>query len=130
MGRDISELASYVQPLCLKFLSAASAAGIPCIIVDTGRTSAEQVQKLAQGVSWTRHSRHEPQPPEMKSEAFDVCPVAYLSMKGWNPGGPLWPKLGNIGESLGLEWGGRFPINPPYGDPGHFQWRKQQPSSV
>jgi hypothetical protein len=126
MGRDILELASYMQPLCRRFLVDAIAAGIPVTLVDTGRTSAEQVQKLAQGVSWTRHSRHEPQPPEMKSEAFDVVPTAYIMLKGWNPGGPAWKALGAIGEKLGLKWGGRFPINQPYGDPGHFEWIKPQ----
>ena len=124
MGNSLQELASYMQPLAVALINKCQLAGVPVAVIDTGRNAAEQVQKLAQGVSWTRNSRHEPQPPEMKSEAIDVCPKVYLSMKGWNPGGPLWKVIGAIGEDLGLEWGGRFPINPPYGDPGHFQWKR------
>jgi len=40
--------------------------------------------------------------------AFDVVPVAYKGMLGWNPAGPLWERIGSIGESLGLTWGGRW----------------------
>jgi len=29
-------------------------------------------------------------------------------MKDWNPAGPHWVTLGKLGESLGLEWGGRW----------------------
>jgi len=119
MGRNISELASYVQPLCAQFLANAQAAGIDCVLIDTGRTPGEQQQKLAQGVSWTQNSKHEPQPPEMKSEAFDVAPEEYLTMKLWNPGGPLWAKLGAIGKALGLFWGGDWQIHR---DVGHFQY--------
>lgn len=126
MGRGMEELASYMRPLCKEFFALALEAGIHCTLIDTGRTSAEQTQKLLSKVSWTPHSKHLPQPPEDLSEAFDVCPTEYLVMKGWNPTGDLWPKLGDIGESLGLEWGGRWPHNPPHSepDPGHFQWNE------
>lgn len=123
VGNNITELASYVIPLCQQFLASAQGAGISCILVDTGRTPIEQEQKLAQGVSWTTHSKHLPQPPEGKSEAFDVCPTAYVAMKGWNPAGPFWAQLGAIGERLGLVWGGRWThINGGKGDPGHFEY--------
>src|SRR5580765_2649963 len=118
MGNQISELASYMQPLCEEFLSQAEAAGISCFLVDTGRTPIEQEQKLAQGVSWTRNSKHLPQPPEMKSEAFDVVPKAYMKMKQWNPSGDYWKQLGAIGKSLGLKWGGDWATKR---DPGHFE---------
>lgn len=124
MGNQITELASYFQPLCQQFLDETEKMGIPCLLVDTGRTKVEQVQKLKDGVSWTQNSKHLPQKPEGKSEAFDVCPKEYLTMKGWNPSGPLWPRLGKIGERMGLHWGGRWPYNPPHSkpDPGHFQY--------
>jgi hypothetical protein len=122
MGKDITELDSQVAPLCSEFLANAAAQGIPCALIDTGRTAVEQEVKLRQGVSWTQHSKHLPQPPEMKSKAFDVCPREYLAMKMWNPTGPLWQKLGVIGEELGLKWGGRWThINGGLGDPGHFE---------
>lgn len=49
--------------------------------------------------------------------AFDAAPKAYLSLPDWNPQGPAWEILGRIGESLGLEWGGRW--STP--DKPHFQ---------
>jgi len=115
MGKSLDELASYFRPQVNQLLELVE---FPVTIIDTGRTPEEQEQKLAQGVSWTTHSKHEPQPPEMKSEAIDLCPTEYLTMKGWNPSGPLWAELGELGESLGLHWGGRF----PHPDPGHFQF--------
>jgi len=125
MGNNINELASYLQPVCLQFLLNAESAGISCLLVDTGRTPSEQQQKLSQGVSWTQNSRHLPQPPEMKSEAFDVVPKEYLAIKGWNPYGDYWDKLGEIGKALGLQWGGDWLTHR---DPGHFQWKHEIPS--
>lgn len=40
--------------------------------------------------------------------AFDVVPTAYKTMPGWNPSGPLWDRIGAIGKTLGLNWGGDF----------------------
>jgi len=51
--------------------------------------------------------------------AFDVVPKAYMNHPTWNPEGALWPKLGAIGESLGLSWGGRW--STP--DKPHFEFR-------
>lgn len=49
--------------------------------------------------------------------AFDAVPTAYKHLPKWNPTGPLWNKIGSIGKSLGLEWGGDWP-KP---DQPHFQ---------
>lgn len=49
--------------------------------------------------------------------AFDVVPEDYIALPNWNPMGPLWSQVGAIGESLGLEWGGRW--SKP--DEPHFQ---------
>lgn len=49
--------------------------------------------------------------------AFDVVPEEYVGMPNWNPEGPLWERLGRIGEGLGLEWGGRWKMK----DKPHFQ---------
>lgn len=127
MGKSLDELASYMKPLAEELLAQAAAVGIQCAVIDTGRTPAEQEVKLAQGVSWVSRSKHEPQPPEGKSEAIDVCPVEYLSMKLWHPTGPLWTQLGDIGESLGLRWGGRWVSHP---DLGHFEYVHPPADSV
>ena len=124
MGKDLDELASYMKPLAEELLSQARAAGLDPVVEDTGRTSVEQEQKLALGVSWTPRSKHLPQPPEMKSEAIDVVPRICMSMKFWGWNGdvgtshPQWGKLIEIGERLGLHCGVHFPVS----DPGHFQY--------
>ena len=134
MGKDLSELASYMIPLATKLLGAAVAAGLDPVIEDTGRTPAEQQVKLAQNVSWTAHSKHLPQPPEGKSEAIDIVPRALMSVKYWGWNGtpansdPRWLQLGTIGESLGLRWGGRFTHVP--GDPGHFEYIHEAPTTT
>lgn len=121
MGKSLDALTSYFRPQVDEFLGACEAAGILLTIIDTDRTPSEQEQKLAQGVSWTQNSKHLPQPPEGKSEAIDVCPTAYLTVKNWNPTGPLWSQIGAIGESCGMFWGGQWSSHP---DPGHFQWKQ------
>ena len=76
--------------------------------IETLRQPDRQAYYLKHGVSWTKNSKHLPQPPEKKSLAIDICPVAYLTMKGWNPAGALWGVVGEEGERLGLRWGGRW----------------------
>ena len=105
----------------MSLLSACAKAGVPCRVIDTGRTPAEQLVKLQQGVSWTPRSKHEPQPPEGKSEAIDICPLAILQehKADWDPTLSLWSQIGKIGEGLGLKWGGSWITNP---DPSHFEY--------
>jgi hypothetical protein len=128
MGNSLDELASYFRPQAQELLDDCATIGIPCRVVDTGRTPTEQEAKLAQGVSWTSHSKHEPQPPEGKSEAIDIVPEAILEehKSDWDPSNPLWLKIGEIGERLGMEWGGRWVhVNGGKGDPSHFQYVPQ-----
>jgi hypothetical protein len=124
MGKDLTELASYMRPLVDELLTRATEAGLDPVIEDTGRTAVEQEQKLNLGVSWTTKSKHLPQPPEMKSEAIDIVPRACMSEKFWGWTGkvaishPHWGRLIEIGESLGLKCGVHF----SHSDPGHFEY--------
>ena len=101
-------------------------------IEDTDRDPATQAADIAAGRSWTKNSRHLPQPPEQKSEAIDCLPTALLSLKLWGWYGtvetsdPRWLQMGEIGEKHGMEWGGRWPVNPPHSrpDPGHLQFHR------
>lgn len=124
MGNSLNELTSYMLPLAVELIKNCTDAGVAVRIVDTGRTPSEQEQKLAQGVSWVTHSKHEPQPPEMKSEAIDLVPMSVLAENkpDWDPGHPDWQKIGPIGEALGLRWGGRWTGHP---DPSHFEFVHQ-----
>lgn len=118
--KSLDDLASYFRPLAEALINQCRASGVEVTIIDTLRTTAEQTVKIAQGVSWTNNSKHLPQPPEMLSEAIDICPTEYLTMKLWNPSGRLWSFIGAIGRGKGLRWGGDFPGHP---DPGHFEYR-------
>lgn len=121
MGNAMVELASYFKPRAQLLLDRCTACGIPCRIVDTGRTFVEQTHKIAQHRSWTRFSKHEPQLPENLSEAIDICPLEILAENkaDWDPKNPLWQRIGAIGRNVGLEWGGDWVEHP---DPSHFQW--------
>jgi D-alanyl-D-alanine carboxypeptidase len=127
MGNSLNELASYMMPLAQQLLVKSKAAGIALAVIDTGRTPVEQQTKLAQGVSWVPVSKHEPQLPEGKSEAIDVCPIELLDTKLWSPGSPLWQQVGEIGEGLGLRWGGRWEHHP---DMGHFEFVHSQETTT
>ena len=124
MGKDLSELASYFKPQAELLLERAATEGLDPIVEDTGRTLDEQAVKLLHKVSWTQHSRHLPQPPEMLSEALDVVPRACLTLKYWGWNGtianshPHWGKLIAIGEEIGMKSGVHFPTP----DPGHFEY--------
>jgi D-alanyl-D-alanine carboxypeptidase len=125
MPNTLNEAASYARPLFEKLLQNCTAAGVPCRIVDIIRTPTQQEQKLAQGVSWTEHSKHLPQPPEGKSEAIDIVPLAILNehKPDWDPTSPLWQQIGEVGKALGLLWGGSWThINDGNGDPSHFEY--------
>lgn len=123
MGKSLDELASYFRPEAEVLIQRAIDAGLDPVVEDTGRTLSEQAVKLLQGVSWTKHSKHLPQPPEMKSEAIDIVPRECIGLKLWGWSGkvatshPHWGALIRIVESLGLASGVH------YGDPGHAEWK-------
>lgn len=115
MGKSLDELTDYFRPLAEQLIQNCEADGVPVRIVDTGRTAAEQAQKLAQGVSWVPKSKHE------IGEAIDIVPLSVLSENkpDWDPGHPDWDKIGSVGKVLGLRWGGDWEHHP---DPSHFEY--------
>src|SRR5438270_13951059 len=120
MGHDPNELASYVRPLYFAFKEACRVAGLATLTEDIGRTPAQQVANIKASRSWTPNSKHLPQPPENLSEAWDEVPMELLGNKYWGWHGrldnsdPRWLQMGEIGEKVGLHWGGRWPDNPPH----------------
>jgi peptidoglycan L-alanyl-D-glutamate endopeptidase CwlK len=113
----INELQESVRPLAQNLLRLAADQGIQLKIVSAYRSPDQQqaLKDSGRGVtnagallSYHNHRL-----------AFDVAPVEYLSMPDWNPAGPLWPKVGAIGKSVGLEWGGDWPDKKK--DRPHFQ---------
>lgn len=57
--------------------------------------------------------------------AVDVCPCEFISRPDWEPTNPIWQRLGSMGESLGLVWGGRW----HHPDQPHFQLTGKFPVS-
>lgn len=125
MPNSFNDAASYFRPLAEALLQKCAEQGVPCRIVDIIRTPEQQAQKIKDGVSWTSNSKHEPQPPEMKSEAIDIVPLSVRSehKPNWSPKHPDWQKIGAIGKALGLRWGGDWKhLNNGTGDPSHFEY--------
>jgi hypothetical protein len=116
MSRRLDDLSADFKPLAMAFLARLTEAGIHVLIVDTLRTPAEHAHNLANGTSWINHSKH------LDGDAIDVCPYALYDLTGpdklqWDATDPIWQKIGRIGESVGLKWGGRWMKR----DMGHFE---------
>lgn len=120
MGRSLDELDSRFKPVAESFIAECRNQRVYLAIITTGRTAKEQEDCLRRGVSWTKNSKHLPQPPEGKSWAIDVVPVDLIETKNWSPAHPLWYQIGAIGEKLGLKWGGRWKTTPDWG---HFEFQ-------
>ncbi len=100
----INELQESVRPLAQNLLRLAADQGIQLKIVSAYRSPSEQQALKDSGKGVTNAgallSYHN------HRLAFDVVPTEYISLPDWNPTGPLWAKIGSIGKSVGLEWGG------------------------
>lgn len=100
----IAELQESVRPLAENLLRLSADAGIPLKVVQGYRTPEAQQALLDSGKGVTNAgamlSYHN------HRLALDVVPLEYISMKDWNPSGSLWQRVGEIGKSVGLEWGG------------------------
>jgi len=115
--KSLDELTPETKALAVQFLAAANAAlkadGLAVWVTETYRPQKRQDELYAQGrinrgdiVTRTRHSRH------TQRTAFDV---AFKSAVWWKRGvdpykghDEAWERIGKIGESLGLHWGGRW----------------------
>lgn len=117
MSRSLNDLAPVFRPIAMELLARCVEAQIPVLIVDTLRTQAEQDEYRRRGVSWVTRSKHQ------DGLAIDICPYDVYQASGpdklaWDAASPLWPRVGAIGEALGLRWGGRWKVR----DLGHFEY--------
>lgn len=116
--RDPAKLCPCIRLLHTQFIAHFDTRGVRVQTIETLRDLERQRWYVKTRVSRTLRSFHLPQPPLQLSLAFDVAPRAYLSMKGWNPGGLLWDEMGALGHTLGLQWGGDW---AGWKDKPHFQ---------
>lgn len=120
MSRKLDDLSLSMQPLAKELIARCIEAGIMVLIVDTLRTAEEQQAHVAKGVSWTPNSKH------LTGDAIDIAPFETFMLHGpdklkWDESDPVWQRIGQIGETVGLKWGVvRKGIRI---DLGHFQLR-------
>lgn len=121
MSKRLEDLKPEVAEMAGAFLLAASTAGYRLVVTHTLRTLEEQgalyakgrfgnpppiVTHARPGYSWHNFGR-----------AFDVAFVVD-GKPSWRDDHP-WEAIGMLGETLGLEWGGRWESFP---DRPHFQY--------
>jgi peptidoglycan LD-endopeptidase CwlK len=116
-SRKLEHLHPDLKPLCEWFMEQCEAADIHPLITCTYRSHAEQEALYAQGRSQpgkivtnarggqSRHNYTIDGKPA--SKAFDVVPLINGKPE-WDASHPAWQHMGEIGESIGLEWAGRW----------------------
>lgn len=133
MSRKLDDLSSDFRPKAVEVLARLVERGVAVMIVDTLRTAEEHQKNLANGTSKAKFSRHLPRylrlntlmddPNATKSDAMDIVPYSVYMADGpdkldWDTKNPAWKVIGEVIESVGLIWGGRW-TNPH--DPGHME---------
>jgi peptidoglycan L-alanyl-D-glutamate endopeptidase CwlK len=121
MSAKLTDLDDDVQDMALRLLDEAKKQGIVLIVTQTYRTPAEQAALYAQGRSapgrivthappgYSWHEFRRAFDVAIKSFAGDATPKDLYD-------GP-WEQIGDMGEAVGLEWGGRW----RHPDRPHFQ---------
>lgn len=119
-SRKLSDLHADVKPLAEEFLRRCEANNIDILITCTYRSPKEQNELYAQGrtkpgrivtnakAGQSNHNTEVNGTPA--SRAFDVVPLRD-GKPVWGTKGDdlaLWVKVGEIGESVGLNWAGRW----------------------
>ncbi len=117
MSKSLDDLDPRFKPKAIELLARCVELNIPVMIIETRRSLAEHLENLARGVSWTQHSKH------IDGLAIDICPYSQYQVHGpskldWDANDPIWYAIGNIGQRLGMIWGGSWQQR----DLGHFEY--------
>lgn len=116
MSRNIEDLTPAMQAKAREFAGRMAEIGIPFMFTCTFRSQPEQDELWSHGrdgdtrprVTWTRKSNH------TAKRAFDIAilndgqPVWDVKVNVNENNLPDYQEAGQIGESIGLVWGGRF----------------------
>jgi|SRR3990167_10165017 len=118
MSRLLNDLSFEFKPIAIELLARLVESKINILITDTLRTQKEHKNNLIKGTSWVKHSKH------LDGNAIDIVPYKIYNLYGinkleWDTNAIIWIPIGEIGESLGLIWGGRWKKK----DMGHFELR-------
>lgn len=118
-SRKVEDLLPEMQEKYILFREAMTKAGLDFILTCTYRSPEEQAELFAIGrtkpgrkVTWTLKSKH------CEGKAFDIAMLVNGKIS-WDA--KDYKKAGEIGKSVGLEWGGdwKFPDSP------HFQLKEE-----
>jgi len=117
MSRKLEHLDPRVRAMAERMLSICAGEGIDLIITCTYRSSEEQAALYAQGRTSPGRIVTNAQPGQSKhnarlngkpaSLAFDVVPIR-SGKAVWDAKDPVWMRVGQIGEEIGLAWAGRW----------------------
>lgn len=108
-SRSLSDLHPKVATLCQAFIDACNAQGIDVIITSTYRDVESQNALYAQGRTTAGNKVTNAKGGESFHNykvAFDFCPI--VNGKAQWADTALFTKCGEIGESIGLTWAGRW----------------------
>lgn len=112
-SRNLSDLHPACKAKAEKFLELAKQNGIDLLVTSTYRDNESQAALYAQGRSKPGIIVTNARPGQSWHNwrcAFDVVPIRN-GKPVWQTSGPdgdLWRKVGELGESVGLEWAGRW----------------------
>ncbi len=112
-SRDIDELHPRVAKKCRQLIADCALEGIDLLVTSTYRDKDSQAELYAQGRTKPGRIVTKARPGYSYHQhrvAFDVVPLKngkpIWDVKGLNL--QIWNRVGEIGESLGLEWGRRW----------------------
>ena len=121
-SRSLTELHPKVANLAMSFVQKCDDAGIDLLITSTYRDHESQNELYAQGRTKpgkiVTNARGGQSWHQWRC-AFDVVPLRNGKCV-WDSADPVWKEVGAIGESVGLEWGGRW--GGKLKDYPHFQY--------
>lgn len=118
MSQALNDLDPTFRPLAVELLAKLTEAKLPVLIVETRRTPEQHAINLANGTSWTMHSKH------LDGLAIDLVPYSLYTLAPggdkleWDNAAPAWQTIGRIGKALGLRWGGDWQQK----DMGHLEY--------
>lgn len=115
-----------LQGLAQQLIELAKREGIQLIITSGYRSNEEQEKLYQQGRTTKGPVVTHAKPGSSKHNhglAFDVAPLDKNGKPHWPEDEALWEKIGRIGESLGLKWGGRW---AGFKDRPHFELAAMQ----
>lgn len=122
-SRSINDLCPALQPLAREFMIRCAAENIPTVITCTLRSNEEQDVLYAQGRTAPGKIITNAKAGQSKhntGEAFDVGLKNQDGSMDWDDTNPHWLHMGQVGEELGLIWGGRW----KHPDKPHFELKE------